>query len=80
MGAVEEAEGAVGGFGVFGVMAEFLGRGVGVFGDGIGEGLVALAAGVAGEAVSAARVRIPDNASQAVIKERVAIQRRMRDG
>jgi hypothetical protein len=61
-------------------MAEFLGRGVGVFGDGASETWVAWGWGVGVTAVSAAEVRIPDNASQAVIKHRGAIQRRIKDG
>jgi hypothetical protein len=61
-------------------MAEFLGRGVGVFGDGASETWAARGWGVGVAAVSAAEVRIPDNASQAVIKHRGAIQRRIKDG
>ena len=61
----------------FGVMAGFLGLGVEGF-----EAVVFSFAGigvVAGEP-SEAEVRIPDIASQAVIKDRVAIQRRITDG
>jgi hypothetical protein len=58
-------------------MAGFLGLGV--------EGFEAVVFSFAGMGVvagapSEANVRIPDNASQAVIKDRVAIQRRITDG
>jgi hypothetical protein len=73
-GIVDGAEDWVG---EFGVMAGFLGRSVEGFEE---EARSFTAAGAVAGALSAAEVRIPDNASQAVIKDRVVIQRRMRDG
>jgi hypothetical protein len=73
-GIVDGAEDWVG---EFGVMAGFLGRRVDGFEE---EARSFAAAGAVAGGLSAAEVRIPDNASQAVIKDRVAIQRRMRDG